>query len=531
MKPLNCVGASRLTDSTLHNINHDALSKQKTEHELIGIEEDCRVEPIIRKYTSNRSIKVEAKLKRYIYFFLVAFILSSTGGAWGEETGQPVAPDINEIKVLDLHTAQSLALAANPNIHAALERVEQARARLRQAAAAWWPSVDLTGSAGRTRMSETELQRSQALASLYGESIDRTSENYSAGVQASWILFNGFFRSFREEQAQYGTKSADAARRDVQRLLVSAVAEAYLNAQLAQTNVKIAQADKEFYNQQLTDAENRFEVGAGPWGDVLNIKVQLNSARTNYLLSSREYEAAGYGLAALLGLPDAVLPGHISLDELDTGIDLSGEKEDPEQLIRDALEQRPDVAEMISRVKEAEAGVGMAKAPFYPSLQLTGAVNGFRQGDISLTGDDFGDSILLNLTWNLYAGGADKAGRIEAEHLHREARYILADLRNQVAAEVRQDVVLLEAAREQVILQRESVTLVEENRELAKNEYEAGEASLVRLNEAQRDLTTTFSRLAQAQVAYNRARQRLLASTGRNIDAFIEREAEQEQNR
>jgi hypothetical protein len=37
------------------------------------------------------------------------------------------------------------------------------------------------------------------------------------------------------------------------------------------------------------------------------------------------------------------------------------------------------------------------------------------------------------------------------------------------------------------------------------------------LNEAQRDLTTTHGRLAQAQVAWQRARERLLAATGRNV--------------
>ncbi|MDW7771594.1 MAG: TolC family protein [Desulfobulbaceae bacterium] len=473
------------------------------------------------RFTHN----VEAKLKPYAYMILTFFFLLAIGEARGKEAGEPAVPDIAAIEVLDLHTAQALALAANPTVHAAMERVEQARARLRQAAAAWWPSLDLTGSGGRIRLSEFEWQRFGGLAELGGQGFERTYENYTAGIQASWIIFDGFFRTFREEQAEYGTKSEEAARRDVQRLLVAAVAEAYLNAQLAQTNVEIARADSEFYNQQLRDSENRYEVGAGTWGDILNIKVQLNSAKTNDLLASREYEAAGYGLAALLGLPDAELPEHIRLDELDAGVDLGGQEEDPEQLIRDALELRPDVAEMISRVKEAEARVGMARAPFYPTLQLVGAVDGIRQGDMGFTGDDFGDTILVNLTWNLYAGGADKAAKVEAEHTHREARYILADLRNLVASQVRQDITLLEAAREQVVLQQESVKLVEENRELAKNEYEAGEASLVRLNEAQRDLTTTYSRLAQARVAYHRAKQRLLASTGLNIDAFIEQEA------
>ena len=89
-------------------------------------------------------------------------------------------------------------------------------------------------------------------------------------------------------------------------------------------------------------------------------------------------------------------------------------------------------------------------------------------------------------------------------------------------SEVRQDVALLAAAREQVRLQRESVDLVEQNRELAQSEYEAGSASLVRLNEAQRDLTTTYGRLAQALVGYHLARQRLLSATGRNLVPFAD---------
>ncbi|MGW8161265.1 MAG: TolC family protein, partial [Desulfobulbales bacterium] len=124
-------------------------------------------------------------------------------------------------------------------------------------------------------------------------------------------------------------------------------------------------------------------------------------------------------------------------------------------------------------MKEAEAAVGKAEAFFYPTLQLTGAVNGARQGDVSLAGDDFGNTLFLNMSWNLFAGGEDKARRFEAEQARREVNYALINLRNQVASEVRQDVALLEAAREQVVLQRESLKLVEENRELAKNEYEA----------------------------------------------------------
>lgn len=457
-------------------------------------------------------------MKRIDVVVICLLALLGVGSAHGGEVGEQTAvPDLQTIEELDLVTAQQIALAGNPTMHAAMARVEQARARVRQAAAAWWPSIDLTASTGFRRMSDSEWEGAQALARLSGQSADRTNEDTSAGLQASLVLFNGFYRKFNEQQARLGEESAGAARVDAQRLLAVAVAEAFLNAQLAQTNVDISQADSDFYNQQLRDAENRYEVGAGPWGDVLNIKVQLNSAKTNLLLAGREYEAAGYGLAALLGLPDAVLPSHVRMKPLDRDLAVSSDPIKTDQLIEEALGLRPDIERLILNVQEAESAVGKAESHYYPTIQLTGAANGARQGDVSLTGGDFGNSIILYLSWNIFAGGANKAGVFEAEQARRELNYTLLNLRNQVASEVRQSVAYLEAAREQVLLQRESVKLVEENRDLAKNEYEAGEASLVRLNEAQRDLTATYGRLAQALVAFCRAQQRLMAATGRNM--------------
>lgn len=462
-------------------------------------------------------------MKSNIVVLLISCLMFWPGTGWGVESEVQTPPDLSAIQVLDLPTAQQLALAGNPSLEAALARVEQARARVRQASAAWWPSLDLTGSGGRTRQSDTAWQMTQALSHLGGQSVDQATEQYAAGLQASWLLFDGFYRKFNEEQAGYGEKSAVAGREDAQRLLVAAVAEAFLNAQLAQTNVGIAAADRDFYKQQLQDAQNRFDAGAGLWGDVLNIKVQLNSAQTSFLLFGREFEAAGYGLAALLGLADAQFPKHLSLKPLAQDADVSATVAPPDQLIEEALARRPDVQQLTLVVKQAEAGIGMAEAQFYPKLQLAGAVNDARQGDLRLSEDDVSDTVALNLSWNLFAGGVDKARRFEAEQARREANATLVNLRNQVAAEVRQDIALLEAAREQVILQRESVSLVGENRDMARSEYEAGQASLVRLNEAQRDLSTTHGRLAQAQVAWQRARERLLAATGRNVQMTEDR--------
>lgn len=464
-------------------------------------------------------------MKQVLFILLLSCLL--TTAARGREEQPSAGPDFSGIEVLDLATAQRLALQGNPGIAAAQARLEQARARVRQAVATWWPTLDVTGNAARTRRSDIEFDIANHFPAIPGQSTDRTYDSSAAGLQATWVIFDGFYRSFNQKQAEFGVKSSAAARRDSQRLLISAVAEAFLNAQLTQTKVKIADADKKFYKKQLVDADNRYEVGTGSWGDVLNIKVQLNSAKTSSMFGKREYEAALYGLAALLGVPDSIFPETVKLAELDKDFKPSEDLgQDVEQLIDDALAARPDLRSLAMQIHEAEAATGQAKAAFWPKVQLGGSVNGAQQGDLALNGEDFGDAISLSASWNLFSGGADRARVFEAKQKRREAAYSRADLRNRVASEVRQDIALLAASMEQVRLQRESVDLVEQNRELAQSEYEAGSASLVRLNEAQRDLTTTYGRLAQALVGYHLARQRLLSATGHNLESFSDALAE-----
>lgn len=454
--------------------------------------------------------------------FLLAAVLSlvlGVGPVWASGEGLPAA-DLATVRVLDLHTAQSIALAANPNMAASRARVEQARARVEQAAAAWWPSLDLSGGGSRQRLAESGTRFDPAMAALLGGSTDRTLEVYNAGLQATWVLFDGFYRRFKRLQAEYDEQSAAAGLADSRRLLVGAVAEAFVNTQLAQTNTDIYRADETFYLRQLEDAENRYNVGAGPWGDILNIKVQLNAARTGVLRSQREFEASGYGLAALMGLAEARFPDGLRLQAQDRQEDPPAPQEDADTLIREARAARPDIRRLESVVRGAEAATGMARAPFYPRVQAVGAVEGAREGDPGLDDENFGNTVGVQLAWNLYAGGADRARVTEARQARREAAYTLAGLRNEVAGEIRRDLALLASAAEQVRLQRETVALVEENRQLAQNEYEAGESPLIRLNEAQRDLVATYGRLALALAARDLAAQRLLAATGRNLAGF-----------
>jgi outer membrane protein len=76
------------------------------------------------------------------------------------------------------------------------------------------------------------------------------------------------------------------------------------------------------------------------------------------------------------------------------------------------------------------------------------------------------------------------------------------------------------SAQKQLLLQRTNAELVQKNRDLVEKEYKAGVGSLVRLNEAQRDLTAAQVRLALAQTAVHRAWYDLWSATGQILTKF-----------
>lgn len=463
-------------------------------------------------------------MKINFLLILIAFFIFFMGTAGAEEAAPSPAPALASITVLDLQTAQKIALQNNPDIAVAMSRIEQAKARIDQAGAAWLPSLDIGMTGSRTWISDSAHEKNLKMSRSYSKSIEQRSDDFSSSIQATWLLFDGFYRKFKQQQAEINEQTFEADHQNSRRMLAVAVAESFLNTQLAMTNIDIAMANKIFFQRQLSDAENRYEAGVGAWGDVLNIRVQLNSATTSLIFFERSVEASEYGLAALMGISNAALPAGMRLVVLDEKQDISVETEEnkSEELIKKALSARPDIRRLELLLKEAEAGQGMVRSRFYPEIQIVGTVDGIRRGDMEFTGDDFGRTVGVKASWNLFSGGADKARLCELRQKEREIIYSLASLRNSIVSEVRQNLALLEAAREQVHLQREIVELVKENREMARSEYKAGEAPLIRLNEAQRDLNRTLSQLAQALVSYHQARHRLLAATGTNLGLFID---------
>jgi len=171
-------------------------------------------------------------------------------------------------------------------------------------------------------------------------------------------------------------------------------------------------------------------------------------------------------------------------------------------------------------VQQAEAGVRTAQSGYYPTVALSASYTGERPEDPWLEGDDFGNTVGVGLTWNLFAGGLTRAKASEARAKLMEAERSRDDAKIQVAAEINKIATEIATAKQVLTLQESNTKLVQRQRDLVEKEYKAGVGSLVRLNQAQRDLNVSQSQLALARVALRVSWYNLLTATGEILQVF-----------
>ena len=193
-----------------------------------------------------------------------------------------------------------------------------------------------------------------------------------------------------------------------------------------------------------------------------------------------------------------------------------------EKLITYAHKHRPDIRQSEYSIRQVEAQVGLERSRFFPSLNLSAGIDGARTENLRFEEDNLGASVGCSLSFNLFSGGVDRARVKEVQARAEELEKNLEKLRITVTSEVRDSLAQLLSAQAQLRLQRINADLVQTNRDLVDKEYTAGQASLVRLNEAQRDLVTAQGRLAMALATMRQAWFNLETDTGHILEILAD---------
>ena len=412
---------------------------------------------------------------------------------------------------LTLRDAIQKALQANLNVLVADTRVEEAEGtRTRRLSSALLPRV-----------------RVQSYANLQNRSLSAFGISLP-GLPAVIGPFSNYdFRFYAEQnivdlQSYRGWKASERALnagkmdyQDARDLIIRAVASLYLNAQSTAAHVDAAQSRVTDSNVLYKLAKDKHDAGTATGVDVLRSQVQLANDKQALLVAQNQYKQSLLALARNLGMrPGTPLELAEPLRYQPLALPQA------ESFIPSALLARPDYLSLASQRQGLVEQQRASRARYYPKLSINGNYGGLGR---SIGGVQGIGMIQGQVDFTVF--DRDRSG--EAQELASRVKRIddqIADLRHGIEEDIREALLNLESANEQVAVAKEGHDLAQRELELAQDRFQSGTTNNVEVVTAQDELARAqenyilaVSGHADAEFALARA----VGDTEKNIGSYL----------
>jgi NodT family efflux transporter outer membrane factor (OMF) lipoprotein len=367
-------------------------------------------------------------------------------GAWWELFNEP-----------QLNALEAQVDISNQNLLVAEAQFRQARALVREARAAYFPTVTLGAGVTHTR---TPALGNSASAS--------TATTYSLPLDISWEA-DVWGRIRRTVEANQANAQVSAADLEAVRLSVhAAVAQTYFQLRTADAQQALLERSVSAYRKSVELTKNRYAAGVASQGDVDQAETQLKTTQAQLIDVGVQRAQAEHAIALFIGKAPAevtVPPASI----------VTPPPPIPTRVPSELLERRPDIAAAERSMTAANAQIGVAEAAFYPSLTLSTA-NGFESSSLSqwLTWPMRFWSVGAGVSETVYEGGMRRAQVDFARAAYEEkvAAYrqtVLAALQS-----VEDNLVALRILEQEAQVQAEAVAAARRSETVTTNQYKAG---------------------------------------------------------
>ncbi|HWZ96714.1 MAG TPA: efflux transporter outer membrane subunit [Candidatus Dormibacteraeota bacterium] len=384
-----------------------------------------------------------------------------------------------------LNSLEKDSLAANQTLKVAAAHLEQARASVAIQVSYVFPQAGVSPSVERQRLSGNRPSVSSVIPTV---PITQSSYTLPFSVSYEVDLFGRRRRTIESAQAAYQASAADL---ENTRLIITAeLAGDYFTLRQVDTQIGILRRTVEALSKGLDLVNSRHAGGVASGLDVAQEETLLNTTRTQAILLQQQRKQLEDAIAILVGkpAPDFHLPTKELEDEPPT-INAG--------LPSDLLERRPDIAEAERQMAVANAQVGIARAAYFPSLNLF-ANGGWQAADIAK---------LLNVQSTLWAFGANAAesiftgGARRAQVQFAKAGYdaSVASYRETVLnafGEVQDDVTGLLVLNDAQKSQQDTVDAARRTLQIAESRYTGGLVSYLDVVSAQQNLLNNEQQMA-----------------------------------
>ena len=192
---------------------------------------------------------------------------------------------------LNLASCTAYALENRPDVAAADYAIKQAESSVRSAKSGYRPSVNASATKGLNGKAPLN---------------DDYSDSWTAGISASWNIFDNGVTSAQVNSAKAALASAEEYAAEVRESVQLDVQSAFLTLNAAEKNISttklaISSAEEDFKIAQL-----RYAAGVGTNLDVMDASDKLTQAKNNYYTALYTYNTAKASLDKAMGVPVSI---------------------------------------------------------------------------------------------------------------------------------------------------------------------------------------------------------------------------------
>jgi outer membrane protein, adhesin transport system len=405
--------------------------------------------------------------------------------------------------VSSVEQAVEQAINHQPEVQARWEAFLASSADRRAARGGYLPSIDVSGEFGTA---EREFDDRGWFTRDYAE------------LSISQMLFDGFLvRSQLEEADQNRLARYYELLGEVQDKALEAI-EAYEDVRQYRETLALAEQNYQTHEQILGLIRERAESGVSNRADFEQAAGRLALARSNLLTEQANLHDVTARFQRVVGSRPAETLQDYAVASASVPADFAA-------VMNEAVQNHPGLYAANATIEAAQAAVAESKAAYYPRISATARAGTYRntssfdeQFDPRGRGEEA--FVGLNLTYNLFRGGADKARTDAAVR----RLYQSEDLRDKACVDLRQtasiawnDITNLKARLEALDAHRIGAAKVAEAYE---QQFYIGRRTLLDVLDAKNEAFQAERSHAQAQHELNKAYYRTLHSMGILLDVL-----------